>query len=248
MITSTIAIDRVMEVLAELEEQGFALIRGALTPAEAAAVHARIDRARGLGWEEGLNEVGNMWFDTLLDRDREHFAPLVAHPAIRPVLDALYGRQCQLRSLRAHLNPGKYRQEWHLDFYGYWEERRAAAGRPLVVPPVGVNTTFYLQDNLPGRGRLTFLAGTHRQEPPHLYPHDFEAFQAWAERQPRVELHPLAGDCVVFYSQIVHRGAKDDDGMERSNVVCHYQACPMHERVWHVAAPRPFEGSCPLVR
>jgi hypothetical protein len=36
--------------------------------------------------------------------------------------------------------------------------------------------------------------------------------------------------------------------MERSNVVCHYQPCAMHEAVWHVAAPRPFAGSCPLAR
>ena len=50
--------------------------------------------------------------------------PLVGHPSIRPYLEGMMGKQCQLRSLRAHINPGPYLQEWHLDFYGYWQEKR----------------------------------------------------------------------------------------------------------------------------
>ncbi len=231
-----------------LERDGFLLIPAALSREETTLVRTRLDHARAQGWEEGLNSVGNMWFDTLLDREPETFARLVGHAAVKPLLDGLYGRQCQLRSLRGHINPGPYVQEWHLDFYGYWQERRALAGRRMATAPVGVNTTFYLQDNLPGSGRLTFLPGTHLREPPHLYPHDFAAFQVWAERQPRVELHPRAGDCVLFLSHMVHRGAKDDDAMERSNIVCHYQACAMHEAVWHVTSPRGFAGTFPFAR
>ena len=58
--------------------------------------------AARMGWEEGLNDVGNMWFDTLLDREPETYAPLVGHPGIRPVLEGMMGRQCQLRSFRAY--------------------------------------------------------------------------------------------------------------------------------------------------
>jgi hypothetical protein len=236
------------DALDSLQRDGYLLLPAALSPQETMLVRSRLDHARTQGWEEGLNSVGNMWFDTLLDREPETFSRLVGHPAVRPYLEGLYGRQCQLRSLRGHINPGPYVQEWHLDFYGYWEERRASAGRRLALAPVGVNTTFYLQDNLPGSGRLTFLPGTHISEPPHLYPHDFDAFQGWAAVQPRIELFPRAGDCVLFLSHMVHRGAKDDDRMDRSNVVCHYQACGMHEAVWHVAQPRPFAGSFPFAR
>jgi len=70
-----------------------------------------------------------MWFDTLLDRDPETFRPLVAHPSVRPILEALMGPQCQLRSLRGHINPGPYQQEWHMDFYGLLVPAAAAAQR-----------------------------------------------------------------------------------------------------------------------
>ncbi len=116
--------------LDELEHDGFLLLEGVLTREETDHVRWRVDHARAQGWEEGLNAVGNMWFDTLLDREPESFAPLVAHPGVRPVLEGMMGPQCQLRSFRAHINPGAYVQEWHMDFYGYWQERRRLGARP----------------------------------------------------------------------------------------------------------------------
>jgi hypothetical protein len=34
--------------------------------------------------------------------------------------------------------------------------------------------------------------------------------------------------------------------MQRSNVVCHYQATPMYEGIWFVSRPRGFAGTFPL--
>src|SRR5688572_17809985 len=189
--------------IAELDENGFILIDGALEAAEVAHLRARVNHARAMGWEEGLNAVGNMWFDSLLDREPETFAPLVGHASVRPYLEALMGRQCQLRSLRAHINPGPYLQEWHLDFYGYWPEQREAKKHPLACAPAGVNTTFYFQDNAPGIAHLTFLKGGHRTEPPHLHPvHDHPKFEAWCDAQEKVTIYPKAGDAVLFFSHI----------------------------------------------
>ena len=115
--------DNVETRLDQLEEDGFITVENALTPAETEHVRQRINHARTMGWEEGLNDVGNMWFDSLLDREPDTYAPLVGHPSIRPILEGMMGRQCQLRSFRAHINPGPYLQEWHLDFYGYWQEK-----------------------------------------------------------------------------------------------------------------------------
>ena len=232
--------------LDELERDGFLLLQGVLAPQETDHVRRRIDHAREQGWEEGLNEVGNMWFDTLLDREPETFAPLVAHPGVRPVLQGMMGPQCQLRSFRAHINPGAYVQEWHMDFYGYWHERRRLGGARLAVPPAGVNTTFYFQDNAPGEGHLKFIRDGHLSEPPHLEPMDRPKFEAWCEAQEHVVLYPKAGDCVVFLSHIPHQGAKERDDMERSNVVCHYQVTPMHEAAWFVSRPRGYLGTFPL--
>src|SRR5712671_3774587 len=114
------------ERLEELEENGFIVISGALSPEEVERCRLALNQARANGWEEGLNRVGNMWFDSLLERMPEDFQPLVGHPSVRPYLEALYGAQCQLRSLRGHINPGPYKQEWHLDFYGYWQQQDKA--------------------------------------------------------------------------------------------------------------------------
>ena len=232
--------------LDELDSEGFMLVEAALDPDETERVRRRIEHAREMGWEEGLNSVGNMWFDTLLDREPETFGPLVGQRAIRPYLEGLMGKQCQLRSYRAHINPGPYLQEWHMDFYGYWQERRDAAKHRLAVPPIGINSTFYFQDNGPGLGHLKFVKHGHRQEPPHLEPMDRPKFEAWCEAQEHVVLYPKAGDCVLFYNHMPHQGAKERDDMERSNVVCHYQLTPMHEKVWFVSTARGYHGTFPF--
>jgi len=235
--------------LDQLDREGFLLIRGALSPEETEQCRARINHAREQGWQEGLNEVGNMWFDSLLERDPETFRPLIAHPSVRPYLEALMGPQCQLRSLRAHINPGPYLQEWHMDFYGYWQQPQ----RRLTLRGVGINTTFYFQDNGPDLAHLKFVKGGHLSEPPGLDRAQFHGyavneFRAWCDAAEHVTLYPKAGDCVLFYSHIPHQGAKMQESRERSNVVCHYQCTPMYEGVWHVSRPMGYEGTFPLAR
>jgi ectoine hydroxylase-related dioxygenase (phytanoyl-CoA dioxygenase family) len=233
--------------LDQLDRDGFLLLEGALTPEETERARTRLNRAREMGWQEGLNEVGNMWFDHLLEQDEEVFRPFIAHPSVRPYLEALMGPQCQVRSLRAHINPGAYLQEWHMDFYGYWMQ---PAGR-LTLRGVGVNTTFYFQDNGPDLGYLKFVKGGHLREPAGLHPSKVNGygrceFRDWCEAQEHVVLYPKAGDCVLFYSHIPHQGAKLRDDIERSNVVVHYQCTPMYEGIWHVSRPMGYAGTFPL--
>ncbi len=133
-----------------------------------------------------------------------------------------------------------------MDFYGYWDEKREAEKHRLTVPPIGVNTTFYMQDNDPGDGHLKFVKDGHLTEPDGLNPHQRPVFEAWCEAHEHVVLYPKAGDCVIFLSHIPHQGAKERDDMERSNVVIHYQLTPMYEGIWHVSRPCGYEGTFPL--
>jgi hypothetical protein len=225
--------------LETLEENGFVVLAGALTPEEVERCRVALNQARTNGWEEGLNRVGNMWFDSLLERMPEVFQPLVAHPGVRPYLEALYGPQCQLRSLRGHINPGPYKQEWHLDFYGYWQQQDHAR---YASKATGINTTFYFQDNGPGIAGLTYVKNGHRIAPPEEivhrggWPISEERFNAWADGLEQVTIYPKAGDCVLFFSHIPHRGAKDVAELERSNIVCHYQNSPFYEGIPHVSS------------
>ena len=90
------------QALDQLEENGHILVEGALSPEETEHVRQRINHAREMGWADGLNQVGNMWFDTLLDREPETFAPLVGHPGIRPYLE---GHDGQAMSIEKPANP-----------------------------------------------------------------------------------------------------------------------------------------------
>ena len=206
----------VEDKLDKLERDGYLLVEGALTLDETEHIRQRINYARQQGLEEGLNSVGNMWFDTLLDREPETYQPLVGHPSVRPYLEGMMGKQCQLRSFRAHINPGPYLQEWHLDFHGYWQEKREAKKHRYAVSTVSFNTTFYFQDNEPGSGHLKFVKDGHLFEPKYIYAGDWPKFEAWCNAQEHVILYPKAGDCVVFINHMPHQGAKERDDMERS--------------------------------
>ena len=235
-------------VLEHLEEHGYAIIPGALSPEEVEQCRTALNQARANGWEQGLNQVGNMWFDSLLERMPQTFAPLIAHPSVRPYLQELLGKQCQLRSFRGHINPGPYTQEWHMDFYGYWSQPAAR----YAVRGTGINTTFYFQDNAPGIARLTFVKNGHRVSPPKElfdmrgWSASEEAFNQWGDAQEHETIYPKAGDAVIFFSHIPHQGAKEMADVERSNIVCHYQVNPFYEGIAFVSTPRLFVGSFPF--
>lgn len=233
--------------LTHLQRQGFLLIPGAL------------DADTVAGWKQVLyamherqeyeisNSVGNVAFEKLLALQPDLTRPLIGHSAVAPYLKAILGKQCQLRSLRAHLNPAAYRQEWHMDFYDYYyQEEKAEAGHPIKA--LCMNTTFYLTDNAPQRSRLTFLKDYFEQPiPDDMIPHmgytddRSNPFQAWCDAQEHVDLHPKAGDVVLFYSHIPHQGAKtgpDPAGEIRANVVLHYQQNPMYPGIRFVSNPQ----------
>ncbi len=54
------AMEDIESKLDQLERDGFVLIKGALSPEETEHIRQRINYAREIGWEEGLNAVGNM--------------------------------------------------------------------------------------------------------------------------------------------------------------------------------------------
>ena len=208
------------------------------------------------------NSVGNVAFDRLLGVEPEMSNALLGHPSVAPYLKAILGKQCQVRSMRAHLNPAAYHQEWHMDFYDYYYQiEKAEASNPAMA--LCMNTTFYLTDNTPDRARLTFLKDyIARPIPDSLIPYlhytdDREdPFQKWCDEQEHVDLHPMAGDVVIFYSHVPHQGAKlgpDPEGEIRGNIVFHYQQNPMYPGIRFVSNPQftldtlGYAGTFPFV-
>jgi len=229
--------------LDQLEQDGFVLISQALNPQEVEKVRAGLESARQQSWQNAVSDVGSLWFDNLLEQAPDTFGSLVAHQSVRSHLDLLAGPQLQLRSFRGHIYPGPYNQQWHMDFYGYWQQPK----RRYSSTGVGIQTTFYLQDNDPSQGYLKFIKGGHLSEPPGLQRSRFRGskpneFTRWCEQQEHTTLHPKAGDCVLFFSHIPHKGGKEDPRMERSNIVCHYQVNPFYRGLWFVSST--FNDTC----
>ena len=222
--------------LAQLKRDGFLLIPQALDLAVVEQWKKVLYELYAQKRYEISNGVGNVAFDKLLQIEPEMAKALIGHPSTSPYLRAILGKQCQLRSLRAHVNPGAYTQEWHMDFYDYYyQAEKAAAEQPSIA--LCMNATFYLTDNTPDHGRLTFVKGYLDQPvPDYLRPNlrytedRNDPFQRWCDEQNRADLHPMAGDAVVFFSHVPHQGAKfgiDPDGQMRANIVLHYQQNPM---------------------
>lgn len=248
--------------LDSLQEHGYLHVRQALAPDVVAqwkeVLYAKYARQEYCG----ANSVGNVYFDKLLGQVTEMVLPLLNLPATTAYLKAVMGKQCQLRSVRAHLNPAAYTQEWHMDFSDYYyQEGKSQALQP--AKSLCMNQTFYLTDNDPGTARLTFLQG-YLQKPipaelvPHIgYTDDREnVFQVWCDNQEHVDLHPKAGDAVIFYSHIPHQGAKTRESAPdediRANLVFHFQQTPMFPGIMFVSDPQftldtlGYRGSFPF--
>ena len=139
-----------------LNQHGFLLIRNALSTS---LVYIWQEILYSLYQEERYeidNSVGNVAFEKLLEIEPKKSRELIGHNSVAPYLKSILGKQCQLRSLRAHVNPRSYLQEWHMDFYDYWyQEERSESKQPVIG--LCMNTTFYLTDNPPQKGRLRFF-------------------------------------------------------------------------------------------
>jgi len=88
------------------------------------------------------------------------------------------------------------------------------------------------------------LKGYHTVEPKSLVEMpDKRLFQQWCAKRAIEDekcvtrIYPSAGDCVLFFSHLPHRGVKVNKDMERSNVVVNYQVSPMYPTIWHVSWP-----------
>lgn len=233
--------------LAALQRDGFLLIPGALDADTVAQWKEILYGMYHRGEYEIANGVGNVAFEKLLALQPTLAKELIGHSSAAPFLQTILGKQCQIRSLRAHVNPSDYTQEWHMDFYDYYyQTEKAQAQKPAQA--LCMNTTFYLTDNTPERARLTFVKDyMDRPVPDELIPHlsytedRTDPFQVWCDNADRVDLHPMAGDMVIFYSHVPHQGAKlgpDPEGEIRANIVLHYQQNPMFPGIKFVSNPQ----------
>ena len=106
IVADTAQIPELEDQLDALDRHGFLLVRNALSEDVVLAWRECLVRKYEQREWDISNEVGNVAFDHLLEQESELARPMVGHPSVAPYLQAMLGRQCQLRSFRAHINPG----------------------------------------------------------------------------------------------------------------------------------------------
>jgi ectoine hydroxylase-related dioxygenase (phytanoyl-CoA dioxygenase family) len=216
------------EMLAALDEQGFAIIPDFLSPARLLEVDRRLEQLRGR--HRGRNNFEGESTEriyTLVARGRV-FQDIAEDERILALLDRLFMPNYLLTANQAIcISPGETPQPWHTDDSFYPIPRP----RPMISLSTIVAVDAFTADNggtqvIPGSHRWDdatvagmYATGEREQDPGFA--------DRVADRALTVEMP--AGACLVFAGTLVHRGgANTGTGMRRafSNQYCEPWARP----------------------
>jgi hypothetical protein len=203
----------------QLWEDGYLLVRGALSPDQLSRVRAAFDR---MDPPDRIAPDGAACYGAhILDKDPA-FAELIRHPSVDGVMAGLMGTGYEFYRMGGLKTPTTYAQPWH------WDDVRwvnyctlPVDQRPAEPPPVSAHTSFYLDTLTPETGFLKVPPGAHRR-PEVLTAPAFRPDNGQEPFGPEVKLYPEAGDVIVFISHLPHRGVNFVTGMQRRVLVYVY--------------------------
>lgn len=195
----------------ELDLYGFTILPSVLSLAEAKALADLLDRtdaARGVDYSyEGAHArlVPNV--PAIADA----FLPLIDHPAVLPVLEAVLGRDIVLGSMNSRIvRPGDPAQGLHSDI--------PAVHRRIIGPPVMLQATWLIDGYTATNGATRIVPGSHR------FP---ESVPPEGRTLPHI-LAPTApaGSVLIFNGQCWHGGGANESGDRRRAIFGHYRMGP----------------------
>ncbi|MEW9701742.1 phytanoyl-CoA dioxygenase family protein [Paenibacillus sp. SI8] len=135
----------------------------------------------------------------------EIFEHLVDHPAIIDFIEEILGPECQLSSMngmRTTKNNGV--SKWHVDEALFFPLPDGIEIDPQIRLPVYlVNALYYLDGITEELGPTQVVPGSHRAGVNLKFTEDIPPYKG----QEPVSILARAGDCLIFNSQVWHRGA-----------------------------------------
>ena len=206
---------------AQLEREGYAILRGLLTPAEVAELH---DEIAGVFERDPPDERGKdrppedaaMFRYAMLNRSAAA-QRVVAHPRLLSVIEPLLGEDCHVIANTAWRNPagqpGSHGgQNWHIDAGPHVplpEGVRWPAEIPHPVFALGVH--IYLMDCAIEDGPTGVIPGSHLSGKPPPYGRHLDDGLEY-EGRGVTPFVVKAGDAGLFVSDIWHRRMPTRDG------------------------------------
>jgi Phytanoyl-CoA dioxygenase (PhyH) len=211
------------EASAQLECEGWTVVRGVFTPEAIAELREEIDAVFEAYPPERTREDKVEFRYELLNRSAAS-QRATAHPQILEVIEPLLGEDCHVIANTAWRNPSAFEGgPWHCDAGPHiprpegvpWDDR-------IPYPVFAVGAHLYLWDCPVECGPTAVVPGSHRSG--RLAPRDrlFDPELDYDGR-PAVLLTAQAGDVALFVSDVWHRGTPaGPEGTGRFFLQCHY--------------------------
>jgi ectoine hydroxylase-related dioxygenase (phytanoyl-CoA dioxygenase family) len=205
---------------AELEREGYAILRGLLTPAEVAELHAEVTEVfeRDPPDQRGERplEDAQMFRYAMLNRSAAA-QRAIAHPRLLSVIEPLLGEDCHVIANTAWRNPagqpgGHGGQNWHIDAGPHIPLPEGVAWPADIPHPVfALGVHIYLMDCAMEDGPTGVIPGSHLSGQPPPRGRHLDDGLTWQGRGV-VPFVVRAGDAGLFVSDLWHRRMPTADG------------------------------------
>ena len=192
-------------VLKTLDRDGYAMLTGLLSPAECAAVRAEVERwlAATPTGRNAFEGYKTQRVYNLVGKSRT-FDPLIEHPLVVSLCDAVLAPQYQLSSAVAIcLGPDQAAQALHYD------DQLFPVPRPR--PPLVFSAMWAIDDFTEANGATRVIAGSHR----------------WAAERPdaaapAVPVEMPRGSLLVYVGTLWHGGGANRTDRVRAGINANY--------------------------
>lgn len=226
------------ELLAHLDEQGYVVLEGVLSPAQAEALRnrsielAQQEYAGGAArYLEGKSQ--RVW--NLVNKD-PLFAEVIQLPTVLAMHEYLLGDDCILSSFTVNLiGPGSPASGLHIDY------PLSKLPPPLPAFALCSNSIYLLNDFTPENGATWVIPGSHKRG---------YGPTAGVTYDDMIQLRGKKGDVVIIDGRIWHgSGANqtDHDRVALLGFFCRSFMKPQQDHL-HLVAPDLIEGGTPTLQ
>jgi len=215
----------------QLERDGFAIVPGALSEGEVAALSAEISNVFESSPPDRARDVRDEFRYGMLNRSPLSQKAIGAR-AILDVIEPLLGEDCHVIANTAWRNVAGHRGgAWHVDAGPHVPRAEGVAWPDAIPYPVfAVAMHLFLEDCPREAGPTAVVPGSHRSG--RLPPKEklSDATLAWDGREA-VYLEARAGDAALFVSDVWHRGTPAEPGRRRFFLQVHYARRDIAQRI-----------------
>ena len=211
-----------MDYVQAMEDDGFAYFPRVLNETEISALREAMDRLttieKSFDRQHDPEKQGflNKSINNAFNRD-PIFVQYLDRPEIIDLIEAVLGDDCHCMGMTAWMTgSGRPEQKMHTD----WQPLtlpESVMENPKVKIPIFITTAhFYLNDLTEELGPTNLVPGSHRAgRRPKLGETSFK-------RVGEQSIMCKAGDCIVFRSEVWHRGTQNTSGRTRYLLQVHY--------------------------